>query len=58
MPFDSLHVPPEWMPPRREVERDRPLSIRDRLVAAMLGAALLFITLANCRLVLGLWHGR
>lgn len=56
MPFDSLHAPPEWVPPRRDAERDRPLSRTDRLVAAILGAALFVITVANCKVVLGLWH--
>ncbi len=50
MPFDSLHAPPEWKPPKLETEP--PLSRRDRLVAAALAAVLLVITLANCHALL------
>ena len=55
MPFDSLHAPPEWMPPRPEPER--PWSIRDRAFAIGIGTVLAVITLANCRMLLGVWHG-
>ena len=55
MPFDSLHVPPDWMP--QPPEPERPLSIRDRVVALALGLVLAVITLANCRMLLGAWHG-
>jgi len=57
MPFDSLNVPPEWMPPRRESEPERPLSVKDRVFAVAIGFVLAVITLANCKAVLGVWHG-
>lgn len=58
MPFDSLDAPPEWMPPGNGgAEPERPLSSRDKVVAAGLAFCLVVITLANCKLLLSSWHG-
>ena len=57
MPFDSLRVPPERDPPRRHEEPERPLTARDRIVFVAVAVLLAVITLANCRMLLGYWHG-
>jgi hypothetical protein len=57
MPFDSLHAPPEWGPPRRHDEPERALTTRDRIVAGLLALVLAAVTLANLRMLLGYWHG-
>ncbi len=56
MPFDSLRVPPEPDPPRRQQEPERVLTARDRIVFAAVVVLLGLITLANCRMLLGYWH--
>lgn len=56
MPFDSLHAPPEWRSPRPAPDAEPPLSRRDRVVAGILAAVLLAITLANCHALLRLCH--
>ncbi|NPD67532.1 hypothetical protein HN018_18835 [Lichenicola cladoniae] len=57
MPFDGINTQPERRQPRGAGEPERPLSVRDRIVAAAIAAVLLVITLANCKLLLGYWHG-
>lgn len=57
MPFDGINTQPDWRQPRRAAEPERPLSLRDRIVAVAIGAVLLVITLANCKLLLGYWYG-
>ena len=57
MPFDSLHAPPEWQSPRRHEEPDRPLTRRDWVVIVLMASVLAVITLFNCRMLVGYWHG-
>ncbi len=58
MPFDGLRIPLERDPPRRHGEQpERPPTVRDRIVFISAAMLLAMITLANCRLLLGYWHG-
>ncbi|MGI4745164.1 MAG: hypothetical protein ACRYGI_13235 [Janthinobacterium lividum] len=57
MPFDGINTQPDWRQPKDATEPERPLSARDWIVAATIAAVLLVITLANCKVLLGYWHG-
>lgn len=57
MPFDGINTQPEWGQPGGADEPERPLSARDRIVAIGIAVVLFVITLANCKILLGYWHG-
>ena len=57
MPFDGVSQFPSRVPPAGRNGPERPLRARDWLVGVLLAAVLALITLANCRLLAGYWHG-
>ncbi|WP_419728252.1 hypothetical protein [Lichenicola sp.] len=57
MPFDGVSQFPHRDPPAGRKNSERPLRARDWLVAALIAVVVGLITLVNCRLLLGYWHG-